>query len=69
MQSAQLAKSWCVIADVKMPGTSGVELQSQLQTLANRLPFVFVTTLAEDMVRVRALQDGATCFLTKSVDQ
>jgi FixJ family two-component response regulator len=69
LQSAQLTQSWCVIADVRMPGTSGVELQSRLRAAENRVPFIFITAVHEDGVRARALQDGAMCFLTKPVDQ
>lgn len=69
LQSAQLTQSWCVIADVRMPGTSGVDLQSRLRAQANPVPFVFITAVPEDGVRARALADGAMCFLTKPVNQ
>ena len=69
LQSVQLTQSWCVIADVRMPGTSGIELQSWLRAQGNRVPFIFITAVLEDRVRARALKDGAMCFLTKPVDQ
>jgi FixJ family two-component response regulator len=64
LQSPQLNNTWCVIADVRMPTMSGVELQSHLRTEGNRVPFVFIT--AVENVSVRALKDGAICFLTKT---
>lgn len=69
LQSVGLTQSWCVIADVRMPGTSGIELQSRLRAEGNRVPFIFITAVPEDRARVRALADGAMCFLTKPVDQ
>src|SRR3979490_713891 len=62
LQSAQLNDSWCVIADVRMPAMSGVELQSRLRAQGSRLPFVFITAVPEDSARARALDDGAICF-------
>jgi FixJ family two-component response regulator len=69
LQSAQLNDSWCVIADVRMPAMSGVELQSRLRAQGSRLPFVFITAVPEDSARARALEDGAICFLTKPFDE
>jgi FixJ family two-component response regulator len=69
LQSVQLDNTWCVIADVRMPAMSGIELQSQLRTRGNRVPFVFITAVPEQSVRTRALEDGAICFLTKPFDE
>jgi FixJ family two-component response regulator len=69
LQSAQLNNTWCVIADVRMGGMSGVELQSRLRGEGNRVPFVFITAAPEESVRARALEDGAICFLTKPFDE
>lgn len=69
LQSLQLTNSWCVIADVRMPEMSGVELQSRLRAQGNQLPFIFVTAVPDESVRARALGDGAICFLTKPFDE
>ena len=69
LQSEQLSSTRCVIADVRMPAMSGIELQSRLRTQGNRVPFVFVTAVPEQSVRARALKDGAICFLTKPFDE
>jgi FixJ family two-component response regulator len=55
----------CVIADIQMPGMSGVELQSFLQAQGRRLPIIFITAFPEEKTRTRALDAGAVCFLTK----
>jgi FixJ family two-component response regulator len=69
LQSAQLRISSCVIADVRMSGISGVELQSRLRTENNLLPFIFITAVPEEAIRARALREGAICFLSKPVDE
>jgi FixJ family two-component response regulator len=69
LQSAQLRNTWCVIADVRMPVMSGVELQSHLRGQGSRVPFIFITAAPEESVRNRAFSDGALCFLTKPFDE
>ncbi len=69
LQSPQLTETSCVITDVRMPGMSGVELQSHLRSQGNLVPFIVVTAVPDESVRVRALGDGAVCFLTKPFDE
>ena len=69
LQSSQLTNTWCVIADVRMPAMSGVELQSHLRAQGSGVPFVFITVVPDESVRARALKDGAICFLTKPFDE
>ena len=68
LRSPQLDKTCCVIADVQMPAMSGIELHSLLSKHGRRVPFIFITAFPEEAVRVRALNDGATCFLAKPFD-
>jgi FixJ family two-component response regulator len=58
----------CVIADVQMPGMSGVELQAHLLTQGDQVPFIFVTAFPDEGVRAQALRAGAICYLTKPFD-
>ena len=69
LRSAQLHNTWCVIADVRMPVMTGVELQSHLRGQGSRLPFIFITAAPDDRVRSRAFSDGAICFLSKPFDE
>jgi FixJ family two-component response regulator len=55
----------CVIADVQMPGMSGIELQSVLIARGRRVPIIFITAFPDEGSRARALDAGAICFLTK----
>ena len=59
----------CVILDVRLPGISGLELQSQLTaTVSNhRIPLVFVTARDDEATRQRALNGGAVDFLPKPI--
>src|SRR6202043_1195151 len=55
----------CVIADVQMPGMSGVELQARLRSQESRVPFIFFTGFPDEKIRAQALAAGAICYLTK----
>jgi FixJ family two-component response regulator len=68
LRSPQVDESSCVISDVRMPDTSGVELQGTLRRQGNSLPFIFVTAFPEEPARLQALSDGAVCFLSKPLD-
>jgi FixJ family two-component response regulator len=59
----------CLILDVRLPGISGLELQSQLTaTVSNhRIPVVFMTARDDEATRQRALKGGAVDFLCKPV--
>ena len=68
LESNGLSDLSCVIADVQMPGMSGVELQAHLRTQGYRVPFIFFTAFPDEKIRARALADGAICYLTKPFD-
>src|ERR1700719_955977 len=59
----------CVIADVRMPGMSGIELLTLLITHGHPPPFIFITAFSEEAVRAEALSAGAVCVLTKPFDK
>ena len=58
----------CIILDVRMPGVSGLELQTAIAGRDDKLPIIFLTGHAEVPDSVRAIQRGAIDFLTKPVD-
>ena len=68
LRSPQASETSCLIADVQMPGMSGVELQSRLLAEGRCFPIIFVTAFPDENVRTRALDAGAICFLTKPFD-
>jgi len=58
----------CLILDVRMPGTSGLDLQRQLTTAGYELPVIFVTAHADVALTVRVMKAGATHVFTKPFD-
>jgi len=61
-------KAACLIADVRMPGMSGLELQAKLKGERCRIPIIFITAHGDAKMRIRAMRDGAVEFLTKPFD-
>ena len=55
----------CVLADLKMPGMNGLELQSELEQSCNPLPILFLTGHGDIPSSVRAMRGGAEDFLEK----
>ena len=68
LASSRVNDTSCMIADVQMPGMSGIELQSHLLAQGRRLPIIFITAFPEESARTKALNAGAVCFLTKPFD-
>jgi FixJ family two-component response regulator len=55
----------CLVLDVRMPGLSGLELQSELTGANIHLPIIFITGHGDIPMTVRAMKAGAVEFLTK----
>jgi FixJ family two-component response regulator len=58
----------CLIADIRMPGMSGMELQAKLNAEQCRLPIIFITAHGDARMQAQAMRDGAVTFLTKPFD-
>jgi FixJ family two-component response regulator len=63
--SGNLNDTSCLIVDVRMPGTDGLKLQSQLAASDCRIPIIFITAYDDKESRRRAMQAGAVAFLAK----
>lgn len=61
-------KAACLIADVRMPGMSGLELQAKLKAERSRIPIIFITAHGDAETRSLAMRDGAVEFLPKPFD-
>ncbi len=59
----------CVLLDVRMPGPSGLDLQSALPAHLIHLPVIFMTGYADVGTSVRAMKAGAVDFLEKPVQR
>jgi FixJ family two-component response regulator len=58
----------CLIADIRMPGISGIDLQAKLKADRCRVPIIFITAHGDAKMRIQAMRDGAVEFLTKPFD-
>jgi FixJ family two-component response regulator len=61
-------KVGCLIADLHMPGMSGIELQAKLKSEQCRIPIIFLTGQGDIQSAVSAMKCGALEFFTKPVD-
>jgi FixJ family two-component response regulator len=61
-------KAACLIADIRMPGMSGLELQAKLKVERCRIPVIFITAHGDAEMRIHAMRQGAVEFLSKPFD-
>ena len=57
----------CLVLDVRMPGSSGLDLQQHLAAAGNAKPIIFLTGHGDIPMSVQAMKAGAIDFLTKPV--
>ncbi len=69
LQSDALERPACVLADVRLPGMSGLDLQRKLADQHAALPFVVMTAHGDVATARTALRDGAVDFLEKPIDE
>ena len=55
----------CLILDVRLPGVSGLEFQSELAKANAQIPIIFITGHGDIPMTVKAMKAGAVEFLTK----
>lgn len=65
LRSPRQHRTACLIADVQMPGMSGLDLYRQLVASGQPIPTILITAYADEGVRARALQAGVICYLPK----
>jgi FixJ family two-component response regulator len=68
LKSGQHEHTACLIADIRMPGMSGLELQAKLNAEHCRIPTIFITAHGDTKMRMHALRSGAVEFLAKPFD-
>jgi len=69
LTSRQVPHTSCLIADVQMPGMTGLELHRHLVALGKTIPTILITAYPDDSVRERALGDGVVGYLSKPFDE
>ncbi|HKO18716.1 MAG TPA: response regulator [Acidobacteriaceae bacterium] len=68
LNSGQQHEAGCLIADIRMPGISGLELQSMLNSDHCPIPTIFITAHGDEKMRMQAMRGGAVKFLMKPFD-
>jgi FixJ family two-component response regulator len=68
LKSGQHHHTACLIADIRMPGMSGLELQAKLNAEHCRIPTIFITAHGDAKMRMQALRAGAVEFMAKPFD-
>src|SRR5262245_63433958 len=68
LASGALSRVTCVIADVRLPGIDGTELQRRIRRERRQLPIIIISAHDDYEIRRQALRDGAVAFLVKPFD-
>ncbi|WP_246571571.1 response regulator transcription factor [Bradyrhizobium liaoningense] len=63
-----LSETACLVADVQMPGMTGVELHRRLVAAGRAIPTILVTAYPDEAIMDEARRNGVVCFLSKPVD-
>jgi FixJ family two-component response regulator len=68
LNSGEQHEAGCLIADIRMPGMSGLDLQSRLNADHCPIPTIFITAHGDEKMRLQAMRGGAVKFLAKPFD-
>jgi len=68
LNSGEQRETGCLIADIRMPGMSGLDLQSKLNSDHCPIPTIFITAHGDEKLRLQAMRGGAVKFLAKPFD-
>jgi FixJ family two-component response regulator len=68
LHSGEQRHTGCLIVDIRMPGMSGLDLQTRLKADNIDIPIIFITAHGDEHMRMKALRSGAAEFLAKPFD-
>ena len=68
LESDRRSETACLVADINMPGMSGLELQAKLKAEGSRIPIIFITAHGDAKMKLKAMTAGAVAFLSKPFD-
>jgi len=69
LNSRQVGRTSCLIADVQMPGMTGLDLHRHLVASGKTIPTILITAYPDDKIRLSALEDGVVGYLSKPFDE
>ena len=67
LKSKRLTTFACLITDMRMPGTTGLELHLRLVAAGHAIPTILITAYPDEALRARAIGAGIRCYLPKPV--
>jgi FixJ family two-component response regulator len=65
LQRKLLEIASCIVLDIRMPGSNGLDFQAELRRFGIKIPIIFLTAHADVKMSVQAMKAGAVDFLTK----
>jgi len=68
LDGGQYHETGCLIADIRMPGMSGLDLQAKLNAEHCPIPIIFITAHGDETLRLQAVRGGAVKVLAKPFD-
>jgi FixJ family two-component response regulator len=68
LESGLCGQTGCLIADLRMPRMSGLDLQARLKVDRCNVPIIFITAHGDGRTRLQAMREGAVEFLSKPFD-
>ena len=68
LKSGRQHETGCLIADIRMPGMSGIDLQAKLNADHFPIPTIFISAHGDEKMRLQAMRGGAVKFLAKPFD-
>jgi FixJ family two-component response regulator len=69
LRSANFDRTACLVADINMPGMTGLELHHRVSALTKSIPTILITAHPSDNSRKRALEAGVVRYLIKPVSE
>jgi FixJ family two-component response regulator len=66
--SDSIARTTCLVTDMRMPGMSGLDLHERLAARGEAIPTIVITAFPKDDDRARARRNGVVCYLAKPFD-
>ena len=69
LASGRLSETACLVLDVQMPGSNGLELQSRLVAEGHQVSIIFITAFDDENARAQALKAGALSYLVKPFEE
>jgi FixJ family two-component response regulator len=68
LKSGRQHETGCLIADIRMPGMSGLDLQAKLNADHFPIPTIFISAHGDEKMRLQAMRGGAVKFFAKPFD-